>query len=66
MSDLTAVPSAAPGGTAVASAFAAPPAQWRLLLRQPTFIIGAGILLLWLACALFGHFIAPFDPLAQQ
>jgi peptide/nickel transport system permease protein len=66
MSDLTAVPSAAPGGTAVASAFAAPPAQWRLLLRKPTFIIGAGILLLWLVCALFGHFIAPFDPLAQQ
>ena len=23
-------------------------------------------MLLWLVCALFGHFIAPFDPLAQQ
>src|SRR6185437_10916657 len=66
MSELTVTPSAAPGGTAVAAAVAAPPAQWRLLLRKPTFIIGAGILLLWLLCALFGHFFAPFDPLAQQ
>jgi peptide/nickel transport system permease protein len=39
---------------------------WRLLLRRPTFIAGAAILLFWLVCAVFGHAIAPHDPLAQQ
>ena len=39
---------------------------WRLLLRRPTFIVGAAILLLWVVCAVFGHMIAPQDPLAQQ
>jgi peptide/nickel transport system permease protein len=39
---------------------------WRLLLRRPTFIVGALILLFWVACALFGSAIAPHDPLAQQ
>ncbi len=39
---------------------------WRLLLRRPTFIAGAAILLFWLVCAVFGHMIAPNDPLAQQ
>jgi peptide/nickel transport system permease protein len=62
MTELT----AAPGQVAVARAFAAPPAPWRLLLRKPTFLIGAAMLLFWLTCAIFGHLIAPFDPLAQQ
>jgi peptide/nickel transport system permease protein len=57
---------AAPGEVAIAHAYAAPPAQWRLLLRKPTFLIGVAILLFWVVCAIFGHFIAPFDPLAQQ
>ena len=39
---------------------------WRLLLRRPTFIVGAAILLFWVICAVFGHMIAPQDPLAQQ
>jgi len=39
---------------------------WRLLLRRPTFVVGAVILLFWIACALFGTAIAPHDPLAQQ
>jgi peptide/nickel transport system permease protein len=39
---------------------------WRLLLRRPTFIVGATILLFWVVCAVFGHAIAPQDPLAQQ
>ena len=38
---------------------------WRLLLRRPTFLIGATILLFWIACALFGNVIAPDNPLAQ-
>ncbi len=63
---MTPLTTAAPGEVAVAHAFAAPPAQWRLLLRKPTFLIGAGVLLIWLACAIFGHLIAPSDPLAQQ
>src|SRR5215471_21092002 len=62
MTDLT----AAPGEVAVARAIAAPPAPWRLLLRKPAFLIGAAVLLFWLICAIFGHLIAPFDPLAQQ
>jgi peptide/nickel transport system permease protein len=57
---------AAPSQVAVAHAYAAPPKQWRLLLRKPTFLIGASILVFWVACAIFGHLIAPFDPLAQQ
>src|SRR5450755_1362599 len=39
---------------------------WRLLLRRPTFLIGAMILLFWIACAIFGSLIAPHNPLAQQ
>jgi len=39
---------------------------WRLLLRRPTFIAGTVILLFWLVCAVFGHLIAPQDPLVQQ
>jgi peptide/nickel transport system permease protein len=39
---------------------------WRLLLRRPAFVTGAVILLLWVACAIFGSAIAPHDPLAQQ
>lgn len=57
---------ATPGEIAVAHGLAAPPAPWRLLARKPTFLIGAGILLIWLTCAFFGHAIAPYDPLAQQ
>jgi peptide/nickel transport system permease protein len=39
---------------------------WRLLLRRPTSYVGAAILLFWVICAVFGHLIAPQDPLAQQ
>ncbi len=39
---------------------------WRLLLRRPTFIAGALILLFWIFCAVFGSAIAPHNPLAQQ
>ncbi len=40
--------------------------RWRLLLRRPTFLVGAAIGLFWIVCAVFGHQIAPTDPLAQQ
>jgi peptide/nickel transport system permease protein len=81
MTDFTADPNApapfdplGPLGTetaAVAGAAAAPirpiaPARWRLLLRRPTFFVGAGILLFWVVCAVFGHLFAPYSPLAQN
>jgi peptide/nickel transport system permease protein len=33
---------------------------------RPTFLVGAAILLFWVVCAIFGHAIAPDNPLAQQ
>jgi peptide/nickel transport system permease protein len=51
---------------AVAAAARGTPAPWRLLVRKPTFIVGAAILLFWIVCAIFGHAIAPYNPLAQQ
>jgi peptide/nickel transport system permease protein len=42
------------------------PTRWRLLLRRPTFLVGAGIILFWVVCAIFGREIAPDNPLAQQ
>jgi peptide/nickel transport system permease protein len=38
----------------------------RLLLRSPSFIIGAGIILFWVVCAILGSRITPFDPLYDQ
>jgi peptide/nickel transport system permease protein len=60
---------AAPPAAQVAVAHGSASAQltpWRLLLRRPTFYVGAAILLFWVICAVFGHLIAPQDPLAQQ
>jgi peptide/nickel transport system permease protein len=54
------------GAAAVAAAGRATPARWRLLVRRPMFWVGAGILLFWVACAIFGHLFAPYDPLAQN
>ena len=56
------------GAAAVAVAAAArgtrPP--WQLLLRKPTFLVGAAVIVFWIVCAIFGHAIAPYDPLSQQ
>jgi peptide/nickel transport system permease protein len=54
------------GAAAVVAASRATPARWRLLLRKATFWAGATIVLFWVACAVFGHAIAPYNPLAQQ
>jgi peptide/nickel transport system permease protein len=64
-------PLGALGTQTVAIAVAAPtqriaPARWRLLLRRPTFWVGAVILLFWVVCAVFGRSFAPYNPLAQQ
>ena len=62
MTDVVAAPTTP---VAVASARGELP-PWRLLLRRPTFIAGVLILLFWVICAIFGHLIAPQDPLGQQ
>lgn len=56
----------------LAPAVAAPPAERRgrgrlaLLLRSPTFLVGAGIALFWAGCALFGRALVPYDPFADD
>jgi peptide/nickel transport system permease protein len=37
-----------------------------LLLKRPTFLVGAALLLFWIVCAVFGRQIASSSPLAQQ
>jgi peptide/nickel transport system permease protein len=64
-------PLGALGTQTVAIAVVAPtqrvaPARWRLLLRRPTFLVGAAIVLFWIVCAVFGRSFAPYNPLAQQ
>jgi len=54
------------GAAAVVAASRATPARWRLLLRKATFWAGAIIVVFWVVCAVFGHAIAPYNPLAQQ
>ena len=44
----------------------AAPTRWRLLLKRPTFLIGAAIVLFWIVCAVFGRQIAAYSPLSQQ
>jgi peptide/nickel transport system permease protein len=56
----------ATGAAAVVAAGRATPARWRLLLGKATFWAGAIIVLFWVVCAVFGHAIAPYNPLAQQ
>ena len=38
----------------------------RLLMRSPAFVFGLVILILWVACAVFGALIAPHDPQADD
>jgi peptide/nickel transport system permease protein len=38
----------------------------RALLRSPSFLLGAGVILLWVACAILGDRITPFDPRFDQ
>jgi peptide/nickel transport system permease protein len=38
----------------------------RVLFRSPSFLVGAGVLLFWLACAILGDRITPFDPRFDQ
>jgi peptide/nickel transport system permease protein len=36
------------------------------LLRSPSFLIGAGVILFWIACAILGDLITPYDPRFDQ
>jgi peptide/nickel transport system permease protein len=38
----------------------------RLLIRSPTFILGAILLGFWVVCAVFGTLIAPYNPQADD
>lgn len=38
----------------------------RLLLRSPTFVVGALLVLLWVICAIGGSHITPYDPFATD
>lgn len=38
----------------------------RTLLRSPSFLIGVGVILFWVACAILGDRITPFDPRFDQ
>jgi peptide/nickel transport system permease protein len=51
---------------AAAAPARANPARWRLLLRKPTFVAGAALLVFWIVCAIFGGSIAPGNPLTQN
>jgi peptide/nickel transport system permease protein len=57
---------ATPGSVMAASAAQRELPAWRLLLRRPTFIVGAVILVFWIICAIFGQAIAPHNPLSQE
>jgi peptide/nickel transport system permease protein len=64
MTGITAPPSAGVAVTQVRPSSSSAP--WRLLLRKPTFLAGAIILLFWVICAIFGTELAPHSPYAQQ
>jgi peptide/nickel transport system permease protein len=38
----------------------------RLLLRSPSFLIGAVVIVFWVACAILGRRITPYDPIFDQ
>jgi peptide/nickel transport system permease protein len=40
--------------------------SWRLLRRRPSFLIGSGILLFWIVCAVGGTGLAPRNPLTPD
>jgi peptide/nickel transport system permease protein len=44
----------------------APRSRASLLLKRPTFLIGAAVVLFWIVCAVFGRQIASYSPLSQQ
>lgn len=63
MTDLAApAPTPAPGS----EARAARRERLALLLRSPSFILGSIVILFWVACAILGGRVTPYDPLFDQ
>jgi peptide/nickel transport system permease protein len=60
---VTVVPTPVP---AIREARVARAERMRLLLTSPSVLIGAGILLFWIACAILGDLITPYDPIFDQ
>jgi peptide/nickel transport system permease protein len=60
--------SAAPSSVAAPEITVAQERRERLgqLLSSPTFLTGAAIVVFWGACAIFGHALVPYDPLADD
>ncbi|HUG65180.1 MAG TPA: ABC transporter permease [Gaiellaceae bacterium] len=63
MTDL-AVPAPAPAPGSEARA--ARKERLALLLRSPSFILGSIVILFWVACAILGGRVTPYDPLFDQ
>jgi peptide/nickel transport system permease protein len=40
--------------------------RMRLLVRSPSFVIGASVILFWVVCAILGDRITPYDPRFDQ
>ena len=40
--------------------------RMRVLVKSPTFIVGATIILFWITCAVLGSHITPYDPRFDQ
>jgi len=59
-------PGTVPGALDAASKATAGSERVRLLVRSPTFLIGMGVLLFWIGCALFGEQLVPVDPYADD
>jgi peptide/nickel transport system permease protein len=55
---------AVPTGRSEASA--ARRERLRLLVKSPSFIVGATVILFWVACAILGDHITPYDPRFDQ
>ena len=39
---------------------------WRQLFRSPAFLVGLAIVLFWVLCSLFGRYVVPVDPFADD
>ena len=50
-------------GTGRSESRAARAERFRLLLRSPSVVIGAIVILFWIFCALFPRLVAPYDPI---
>ena len=50
-------------GTERSESRAARAERFRLLLRSPSVVIGAIVILFWIFCALFPRLVAPYDPI---